>query len=62
MDNTPIEMSVEKLRECSDSELDEHVRTSALELRRVEAELAITVGELDRRRSQLHRTNQVESP
>ena len=39
--------------ECSDSDLDHRVRTLELERRKVEAELAVTAGEIDRRRSYL---------
>ena len=39
--------------ECSDSDLDDRVRTLELERRRIEAELALTAGEIDRRRSYL---------
>ncbi len=53
MVNVSIEGLVEQLMECSDSNLDERVRTLELERRRIEAELALTVGEVDRRRSYL---------
>ncbi len=39
--------------ECSDSSLDDRVRSLELERRRIEAELALTSGEIDRRRSYL---------
>ena len=39
--------------ECSDSGLDDRVRALELERRRIEAELALTAGEIDRRRSYL---------
>jgi hypothetical protein len=54
-----VEEVVEELMGCSDSGLDERVRTLELVRRRVEAELALTAGEIDRRRSYLddgHRT------
>jgi Domain of unknown function (DUF222) len=44
---------VEELMECSDSGLDDRVRALELERRRLDAELAVTVGEIDRRRSYL---------
>jgi hypothetical protein len=44
---------VEELMECSDSGLDDRVRALELERRRIEAELALTAGEIDRRRSYL---------
>ena len=53
MKNTSVEGLVEELTECSDSDLDEHVRTLESERRRIEAELAVAVGEVDRRRSYL---------
>ena len=53
MKNTSVEGLVEELMECSDSDLDERVRTLELERRRIEAELAVAVGEVDRRRSYL---------
>ncbi len=53
MSNTSIEGLVEELTECSDSDLDERVRHLELERRRLDAELAIAVGEVDRRRSYL---------
>jgi hypothetical protein len=59
--NTPVgglveglmEGLMEELMECSDSDLDDRVRTLELERRRIEAELAVTAGEIDRRRSYL---------
>ena len=39
--------------ECSDSDLDDRVRGLELERRRIEAELALAAGEIDRRRSYL---------
>ncbi len=51
MKNTSVEGLVEELMESSDSDLDERVRTLELERRRIEAELATTIGEVDRRRS-----------
>ncbi len=48
-----IEELAEQLMECSDSDIDERVRTLESERRRIEAELALTVGEVDRRRSYL---------
>jgi hypothetical protein len=53
MSETSVESLVEELLECSDSELDERVRGLELERRRVEAELALAAGEIDRRRSYL---------
>jgi hypothetical protein len=53
MENTPVEGLVEELMGCSDSVLDDRVRGLELERRRVEAELAVAVGEVDRRRSYL---------
>jgi hypothetical protein len=44
---------VEELMSCSDADLDDRVRALELERRRVEAELALTAGEIDRRRSYL---------
>ena len=48
-----VEELVEELMECSDSDLDARVRSLELERRRTEAELALTAGEIDRRRSYL---------
>ncbi len=48
-----MEGLVGELMECSDSGLDDRLRTLELERRRIEAELALTVGEVDRRRSYL---------
>ena len=48
-----VEGLVEELMECSDSDLDDRVRALELERRRIEAELAVTAGEIDRRRSYL---------
>lgn len=48
-----VEGLVEELMECSDSGLDDRVRALELERRRIEAELALTAGEVDRRRSYL---------
>ena len=53
MSEVSAEELVEELMECSDSDLDDRVRTLELERRRIEAELALTVGEIDRRRSYL---------
>jgi len=53
MPETSVESLVEELLERSDSELDERVRDLELERRRVEAELALAAGEIDRRRSYL---------
>ena len=53
MSETSVESLVEELLERSDSELDERVRDLELERRRVEAELALAAGEIDRRRSYL---------
>ena len=53
MSETSVESLVEELLERSDSELDERVRGLELERRRVEAELALAAGEIDRRRSYL---------
>ncbi len=53
MVNVSVEGLMEELMECSDSDVDARVRTLELERRRVEAELAIAVGEVDRRRSYL---------
>jgi hypothetical protein len=59
MSEQAIEGLVEELMECSDSDLDDRVRDLELERRRIEAELALCAGEVDRRRSYLgdgHRT------
>ncbi|HSP29786.1 MAG TPA: hypothetical protein VLN74_14630, partial [Ilumatobacteraceae bacterium] len=48
-----VEGFVEDLMECSDSDLDDRVRSLELQRRRIEAELALAVGEIDRRRSYL---------
>ena len=53
MPEASVEGLVEQLMEYSDSDLDDHVRALELERRRVEAELAAAVGEVDRRRSYL---------
>jgi hypothetical protein len=53
MSEVSVEGLVEELMESSDSELDDRVRTLELQRRRVEAELALTAGEIDRRRSYL---------
>ena len=51
MSENAVEGLVEELLECSDSGLDERLRALEPERRRVEAELALTAGEIDRRRS-----------
>ena len=51
MSNTSVEELVEELMASSDADLDERVRTLELERRRLEAELALAAGEIDRRRS-----------
>ncbi|TFH13533.1 MAG: DUF222 domain-containing protein, partial [Acidimicrobiales bacterium] len=51
--NASVEGLVEELMECSDSDLDGRVRLLELERRRIEAELALTAGEIDRRQSYL---------
>lgn len=59
MESTPAETFVEELLSSPDAALDERVRALELERRRIEAELALTVGEIERRRSYLddgHRT------
>ncbi len=48
-----MEEFVKELTACRDSDLDNRVRALELERRRIEAELALTVGEVDRRRSYL---------
>jgi hypothetical protein len=53
MSKVSIEGLAEELMCCSDADLDNRVRTLELERRRIEAELAVTVGEIDRRRSYL---------
>ncbi len=53
MSENAVEGLVEELLECSDSDLDERLRALELERRRVEAELALTAGEIDRRRCYL---------
>ena len=53
MGNVSVEGLVEELMSCSDTDLDDRVRALELERRRVEAELALTAGEIDRRRSYL---------
>ena len=53
MSEVSVEQLVEELMECSDSDLDDRARTLELERRRIDAELAITFGEIDRRRSYL---------
>src|SRR6056297_2719840 len=46
-----VDELVEELLGCDDSSLDQRLRTLELERRRVEAELALTANEIDRRRS-----------
>lgn len=53
MSEASVEGLVEQLMECSDSDLDDRVRALELERRRIETELALTAGEVDRRRSYL---------
>ena len=53
MANVSVEEFVEELLECSDSDLDERVRSLELQRRRIEAELTLTCGEIDRRKSYL---------
>ena len=53
MNNTSIEGLAEELMQCSNSDLDDRVRSLELERRRIEAELAMAVGDIDRRRSYL---------
>jgi hypothetical protein len=53
MSEAVVEGLVEELMECSDSDLDDRVRALELQRRRIEAELAVTAGEIDRRRSYL---------
>ena len=53
MSEAVVEELVEELMECSDSDLDDRLRSLELERRRIEAELAVTAGEIDRRRSYL---------
>ena len=53
MENVSVEGLVEELMSCSDTDLDDRLRALELERRRVEAELALTAGEIDRRRSYL---------
>lgn len=48
-----VEGFVEELMECSDSDVDDRVRSLELQRRQIEAELALAVGEIDRRRSYL---------
>jgi hypothetical protein len=48
-----IEALVDELMGCGDAELDERVRALELERRTIEAELAVTIGEVGRRRSYL---------
>jgi len=51
MSNTSVEELVEELMASSDAALDDRVRTLELERRRLDAELALAAGEIDRRRS-----------
>ncbi len=53
MGNVSVEELVEELMECSDADLDDRLRGLELERRRVESELALAAGEVDRRRSYL---------
>jgi hypothetical protein len=53
MSEPAIEELVEELMGCSDSGLDDRLRALELDRRRIEAELAVTAGEIDRRRSYL---------
>ncbi len=53
MSEVSVERLVEELMECSDSGLDDRLRTLELERRRIESELALAAGEIDRRRSYL---------
>src|SRR6056297_3424191 len=46
-----VDELAEELLSCDDSSLDQRLRTLELERRRVEAELALTANEIDRRRS-----------
>jgi hypothetical protein len=48
-----VEGVVEELMECSDSDLDDRIRSLELQRRRIESELALVAGEIDRRRSYL---------
>ena len=48
-----LEALVEELFESGDAALDTRVRDLELERRRIEAELAVTIGEIDRRRAYL---------
>jgi hypothetical protein len=48
-----VERLVEELMASSDSDLDERLRALELDRRRIEAELALSAGEIDRRRSYL---------
>jgi hypothetical protein len=53
MSRASVDELVEELIGCSDTDLDDRVRALELERRRIEAELALTAGEIDRRRSYL---------
>ena len=53
MSNATVEELVGELMGCSDAVLDDRVRALELQRRRIEAELAFTAGEIDRRRSYL---------
>ena len=53
MSEASIEGLVEELMCSSDADLDDRVRTLELERRRIDAELALAAGEIDRRRSYL---------
>lgn len=53
MSTTSIEGLADELLSCSDADLDDRLRALELERRRIEAELALTVGEIDRRRCHL---------
>jgi len=53
MSEVSVEGLVEELMCCSDADLDDRVRTLELERRRIDAELALAAGEIDRRRSYL---------
>jgi membrane protease subunit (stomatin/prohibitin family) len=48
-----IEALVDELMGCGDADLDERVRALELKRRRIEAEMAVTIGEIGRRRSYL---------
>ncbi len=51
MENVSVESLVEELSSFTDTALDGRVRGLELARRRIEAELAVTVAEIDRRRS-----------